>query len=268
MTGTMVAGFDVAGNIVDDLALAVKVIEVEVMQDGNIIERRGSGYKVPVVLGVWAGKHLPGQHDQKSHGVRLGAGVYAKAEMQDGLEVTKVWLGTRIISIKRDPEVTSPDAVAKIRSYMDILPLSLVPDSSFHTVEVYDDMTAACDRITELTNNSPEAEYSRGMYDRNAGKAVVSLYIDEDTSEFPGNEHHPAGESGRNFYHEFAHSLDRIITSSAWQDAWMEWEGNSQDEDFAEAFSEYMVEKRLGDTSWMQQHRPLTWDLMQSIDHS
>jgi len=92
------------------------------------------------------------------------------------------------------------------------------------------------------------------------------LYIDEDQGS--GADQFEDGESGRNFYHEFAHSLDSIITSGYWQDPWMEWRGDSQDEDFAEAFSEYMVEKRLGDTSWMQQHRPLTWDLMQSIDHS
>jgi hypothetical protein len=69
------------------------------------------------------------------------------------------------------------------------------------------------------------------------------------------------GYSGRNFYHEYGHSLDPFIVSQGWEDAWPEWEGN-QDEAFADAFAEYMVgllSEDPDEKDWYKEYRPQSY---------
>lgn len=151
-------------------------------------------------------------------------------------------------AITWDPEVTSPDVVDKVKDYMAAIPADLRKMSSARKVEVYDNPEDAEARIGELFDQygiSEESYGARGVYMRDQGHLVSSLWIQEDRDE-----------SGRNFYHEFAHTLEPLITSAKWEEAFPEWSEHGQDEGFAEAFSEYMVQHRSGDTESYKEAYP------------
>lgn len=159
--------------------------------------------------------------------------------------------------ISVDSITTNEDfAIREIKDYMQEIPDHIQKESSIRSLEVFENPEDATERINQLEPGGlEEYEYARGAYNRDTGKAVVSLYYSDDTFlEAPGLSSRMGGAySGRNFYHEFAHSLENKITSSSWEKAWHEW-NYDQDEGFANAFSSYMVSKRvsrLGNTEEM-----------------
>lgn len=135
--------------------------------------------------------------------------------------------------VQRDPQVTSPDAQSKVDGYVARLPKEALAESSLREVWVYDNPEDAQGKIDEIVGDREDATGARGVYDRSTGTMVSTLWISEDSEE-----------SGRNFYHEFAHTLEDRITSPGWEKAWHEWSDYGQDEGFAEAFSSYMVDDR------------------------
>jgi hypothetical protein len=85
-----------------------------------------------------------------------------------------------------------------------------------------------------------------GFYDPDTMSAVVNLY--ESCDDYDNGD----GNSGRNFYHEFAHSIQssqsKYDNDWLYSDAYNEWSvdltgWSGESERFAEAFSEYMVAK-------------------------
>lgn len=140
--------------------------------------------------------------------------------------------GGTIVKVKVDSEVTNlAHAQSEVQEYMSHIPEDIQHLSTLREMEVYSNPMDAEERIAELVPWE-DTEGARGMYDRDARRGVSSLWVSEDMSE-----------SGRNFYHEYAHSLDSLIVSDGWEKAWGEWK-YGQDESFAEAFAEWMVMKR------------------------
>lgn len=141
-------------------------------------------------------------------------------------------VGGIAVAVKVDPEVTNLEhAQGEVQAYMSYIPNDIQHLSTLKEMEIYSDPTDAKERIVELVPWE-DTEGARGMYNRDTGKGVSSLWVSEDMSE-----------SGRSFYHEYAHSLDLLIVSDGWEKAWGEWK-YGQDESFAEAFSEWMVMRR------------------------
>ena len=174
------------------------------------------------------------------------------ARQKDHLLTDMVW----------DDQTTNGEfARQEIGKYMDTIPDSISKFSGMRHLIVSDNVE---DVYPWLQKTMPEelgaipadAEV-RGVYDRSTGTAIVSLYSWE----------YAEGYVGGNFYHEYAHSLEPLITSDGWERAWGEWD-YSQDEGFAEAFSEYMVAKSStdpGDMEWYQEYRPLSFEFFESL---
>lgn len=155
-------------------------------------------------------------------------------------------------NISVDPVTTNEeDALKQIKDYLSHIPSRIQSESSIRSLEVFENPEDATDRINELEPGGiEEDEIARGAYNRETGKAVVSLYYADDRYlEASGIDSQKLAYSGRNFYHEFAHSLENKITSGKWEKAWGEWE-YSQDEGFSNAFASYMVSKRLSNLGY------------------
>jgi hypothetical protein len=193
-------------------------------------------------------KHMPGRHDQQKH-----AGSRAR------------------FSVNVDPVTTNEQfAAGQMQKYLEHIPEHIQAESSMKSLEIYENPEDAAARIGELEGIYDEdLEYIRGAYDRDSGNAIVSLYMSEDQYVEGLGEYD--GYSGRNFYHEFAHSLEDRITSDDWERAWGEWDYR-QDEGFADAFSGYMVAKRslAGGSSdemdWFTTNRPVTTEVFKEWD--
>jgi hypothetical protein len=140
--------------------------------------------------------------------------------------------------VKIDRSVTSPEAQEKINRYLSNIPKEFISESSIRSASIYDNPEDAEEAIQELVGDREDARGARGVYDRKTGTLISSLWISEDS-----------GESGRNFYHEFAHSLEDRIVSEGWESAFHEWSEYGQDEGFAEAFAERLVASSEGEES-------------------
>lgn len=171
-----------------------------------------------------------------------------------------------------DKETTNEeDAKKMISDYLSYIPSNIQRESSCRSVEVFENPEDATTKLNELEPGGIESdELARGAYNRENGHMVVSLYYSEDAFlEVPKLSRGQEAYSGRNFYHEFAHSLENRITSDGWERCWGEW-GFNQDEGFAEAFSSFMVSKRverLGnkeEMQWFKRNYPETTDLFKS----
>jgi len=153
-----------------------------------------------------------------------------------------------INKVSVDTETTNEEfAKQQINDYLTDIPESIQKESSIKTLEVFENPEDATYRMQELHGKwiIDEDELIRGAYDRDTRKAIVSLYYADDAYlEVSGMDSSDLAYSGRNFYHEFAHSLENKITSNSWGSAWHEWDLD-QDEGFATAFASYMVGKRL-----------------------
>jgi len=169
-------------------------------------------------------------------------------------------LGGEVVGIQRmvdmvkvDPEVTNlEEAQAEIENYAEYIPQELLAMSEMKSLVVYSDPLDASEEIMRRypgESDGMDPGSILGVYDRGRAKAIVSLWISEDSAD-----------SGRNFYHEFAHSLGAQITSGGWEGAWHEWSEYGQDEGFALAFAEKMVINRTepGDKAWFAEKYPAT----------
>ena len=151
-------------------------------------------------------------------------------------------------------------AQQEIQRYMQAMPERFARLSSMRSLRVEEDSAYIWDYLNERRPDEAVAidtsqEELLGFYDRDNGHAAVSLWNMEDH-----------GYSGRNFYHEYGHSLDPFIVSDGWQDAWDEWEGG-QDEAFADAFAEYMVALYSTDSDemdWYKEYRPKSYKFFSS----
>ena len=140
--------------------------------------------------------------------------------------------------IKINPRNTDPEAIEKTNGYIRSIPEHLLHESSAKEIRIFDNPEDASREVEKLIkkygDDFPE-DGVNGAYVRGPGILVASLWSSVDSSE-----------SGRNFYHEFAHSLEGKIQGDEWEKAWHEWSDNGQDEGFAEAFAEYMVSAKDG----------------------
>lgn len=156
-----------------------------------------------------------------------------------------------------DSELTNEEeARNRIAQYMDQIPDSVALQSSLKQVYVAEDVEDIGDRLRKVAPEEAyvldEGEVVNGFYNRETGAAAVTMWSSMDMDY-----------SGRNFFHEYAHSLEGIITSNAWEKAWFEWPGG-QDEGFADAFAEWMTGKLAGDTEtrdWFREYRPETSEM-------
>lgn len=198
-----------------------------------------------------------------------GSGNYRHAGRKGkrgGSSTTSVNFTSNIIV---DSETTNEEfALSEIKSYLKNIPEHIQRESSIRSLEVFENPEDASFRIRELEPGGLEVnELARGAFNRSNGKAVVSLYYSDDQYlDVPGKESFMAAYSGRNFYHEFAHSLENKITSDEWERAWGE-HGYNQDEGFADAFASYMVAKDIkakgnsDDMDYFEKNNPITTEV-------
>ena len=174
---------------------------------------------------------------------RLGA----SAKQSEILRTNMVW----------DDQVTNGEFARKeIESYMSEIPDAIADQSEMRELIVCENPEECYGWLEKIAPHEaaaidPETELVIGTFDRESGTAIASLWISDDM-----------GYSGRNFYHEYGHSLGNLITSDGWERAWGEWDYN-QDEGFANAFAEFMVAKRSadpGEMDWFKEYRPITYD--------
>ncbi len=153
--------------------------------------------------------------------------------------------------VNYDPTTTGPDIQQKIDRFVANLPVEALKESSLRSVVACDNPEDASEAIGNFLNkigSDEDPQGAVGVFDRSTGTLITSVWDSESLSE-----------NGRNFYHEFAHSLGDRIVSDEWEKAFPEWSTHGQDEGFAEAFSSYMVAKNDREAmSDLVYNKPLT----------
>jgi len=156
------------------------------------------------------------------------------------------------------PSMTAPgtadsatsDEVKHATEVLKALPGHLLREARIEKIELYDDSSAASDRIDEFlkgTGQEAPEEGARGLYDRDQHLMIATTWVTEDSAE-----------NGRVIYHEFAHALVDRVTDPAWEKPWAHEWTKDQDESFSDAFAEYWVSKREGSTEDFEYAYPLT----------
>lgn len=166
-------------------------------------------------------RHLGNKHDQQTHaGGRRGKST--STALSDRTTIT-------------DPQLTNEEeAKAYVADWERSIPAHVKAESSLQSIVAFDRPEDASAHITTQYHVGDD-ELANGVYDRSLKRAVISQY-DLDDHEY----------SGRNFYHEFGHSLEGRIESPAWSRN-REWADRlGADEGFAHAFADFMVSKRGG----------------------
>jgi hypothetical protein len=160
----------------------------------------------------------------------------------------------------RDPEVTSPDVVQRVDKLIDDIPEGALRSIEARTIKSYDNKEDADEEIRKRypdEYNESSEMMANGSYDRDSRHAIVSMWSSEDASE-----------SGRNLYHELAHSMTARIEDGKWESvAQKEWQSHGSDEGFATAFSDFTIARRntklgaeqgIEDMKWFSDNHPET----------
>lgn len=178
-------------------------------------------------------------------------------------DVISIQTPAGVLRVTHDSGVAYEDAESNISEWSKNIPEHIWRESRLQSVHLMEDPGEVNHHLrekhpTEYSHLS-EDDVVVGMYDGN-GNAVVSRWCDLDM--YGGGD----GNSGRNFYHEFAHSttydggIDWMLSR-----AHNEWNSDSVSERFAVAFSDYMVAKhyyekmsnkgRYGNETYMEELR-------------
>ncbi len=146
--------------------------------------------------------------------------------------------------------INSEDAVKTIDQVQRNIPASMLKEGGIERIEMFDNPEDASKRAKEILGDEvSDEEIARGFFDRKSGLLVCSVYSPDDNAA-----------TGRNIYHEFAHSLESYINSDEWQETYHEW-NLDPDESFAEAFSEFMVSKQASNLEEFKEKYPETYQL-------
>lgn len=155
-------------------------------------------------------------------------------------------LASRVVN----PTEEHLNALADIESW---IPEHILRSSRIRFLELHK-QPKDVERRAHQTDPETMAREVQGFYNPANRYACVALWVTEDN-----------GPTGRNFYHELGHSLAHKLTAEEKEEIAAEWvRPGDQGGDFADAFADYLVNKRRGNLNRWRIQYPRTAAVLDS----